>query len=61
MFNTNTSKVRVGDVVSVDGKPRQIIAKQKAFSAPEYFITFMINNQEVTRVYHSNKKFMVVA
>lgn len=61
MFNTNTSKVRVGDVVSVDGKSVQIVAKQKAFSAPEYFITFMINKQEVTHVYHSNKKFVVVA
>jgi superfamily I DNA and/or RNA helicase len=61
MLNKNTSKLSVGSVVSIDGRERKIIAKRKAFSAPEYFITFMIGNQEVTRVYHSNKKFAVVA
>lgn len=61
MLSTTTSKVRVGQVVSIDGKPRQIIAKRKAFKAPEYFITFIMNNQEITHVCHSNKKFMVVA
>lgn len=61
MLSTTTSKVRVGQVVSIDGKPRQIIAKQKAWKAPEYFLTFMVNGLEITRVCHSNKKFMVVA
>ena len=61
MLKKNTSSLTVGDVVSIDGRDRKIIIKRKAFSAPEYFITFMIGEQEVTRVYHSNKKFAVVA
>jgi hypothetical protein len=61
MLKTNTRNLQIGSVVILDGKPRKIVAKSKAFKAPEWFITFDFINDTITRNYGSNKKWDVVA
>jgi hypothetical protein len=61
MSKTNTRNLTIGHVVIVDGKPRKVVAKTKAFKAPEWFITFEFYNDTITRNYNSNKKWDVVA
>jgi hypothetical protein len=60
MTRKNTSNLLIGDVVSLDGKPRKVLAKAKAFKAPEWFITFEFYNETITRNYNSNKKWDVL-
>jgi len=61
MNTISTKNLQVGNVISIDGKPREITSKEKAWKAPEYLITFMMNGQKVTRSIHSNKKFALVS
>lgn len=61
MSKKNTVSLSIGDVVSLDGKPRKVIAKSKAFKAPEWFITFEFYNETITRNYSSRKQWDVIA
>jgi hypothetical protein len=39
MTTVNTFRLNIGSTVLVDGKERKVIAKSKAWKAPEYFVT----------------------
>lgn len=57
MNKVNTAKLRVGNVIVINGEPRIIVDKSKAFSAPEYFISFYQDDLRMTEVFHANKKW----
>jgi hypothetical protein len=61
MTTVNTFRLNIGSVVTVDGKPRKVVAKSKAWKAPEYLITFEFHDTTITRSYNSNKKWDVIA
>jgi len=61
MITVNTRNLQVGQVVSVDGKPRKVLAKSKAWKAPEWFVTFEFYTETITRNYNSNKKWDVIS
>lgn len=60
MIRKTTFQLNIGDVVSLDGKPRKVLAKSKAWKAPEWFITFEFYNETITRNYSSHKKWDVM-
>lgn len=60
MIRKTTFQLNIGDVVSLDGKPRKVLAKSKAWKAPEWFITFEFYNETITRNYSSQKKWDVM-
>lgn len=61
MIQVNLRNVRVGSVIVIDGTPRTVIAKAKAFKAPEWAISYDDGKYEQTVYFHANKKFVVVA
>ena len=60
MIKKTTVQLNIGDVVSLEGKPRKVLAKSKAFKSPEWFITFEFYNETIIRNYSSNKKWDVL-
>jgi hypothetical protein len=57
---TNTRNLQVGSTVIIDGTPRVILKKEKAFQAPEWFITYSDGAYEQRPNFHSNKKWEVL-
>ncbi len=59
MFKT-TGNLRAGDSIVIDGEVRVIIKKEKAFKAPEYFISYAVGDYVYRPVFHSRKKWEVL-
>lgn len=60
MNKVSTRNLMVGQSVVIDGKPRIITAKEKAFKAPEWFIYYTEENRVYRTPFNSNKKWEVL-